>query len=204
MIKAVLFDFDGVLTLDETGSQSICNYICQATGVDKNLFRNEYRKYNSDLSTGKLKHEDIWGKICNEISYQIDIKTLYDSFINTPINNKMFDLVQQLKVKKYKIGMVTDNKADRIRSLVEFYHWHTVFDSIAVSASVGSGKDHEEIFNWIFDKLSVSPSECVFIDNKKENLIIPKSMGVTTIFFGHNANDITSLISELTLAEVKF
>ena len=27
MIKAVLFDFDGVLTTDATGSQSIMNYI---------------------------------------------------------------------------------------------------------------------------------------------------------------------------------
>lgn len=34
MIKAVLFDFDGVLTTDATGSQSICNYICKETGVD--------------------------------------------------------------------------------------------------------------------------------------------------------------------------
>lgn len=35
MIKAVCFDFDGVLTLDETGSQSICNYMAETEKIDK-------------------------------------------------------------------------------------------------------------------------------------------------------------------------
>lgn len=47
MIKAVLFDFDGVLTTDATGSQSICNYICKETGVDSELFKREYKKLPS-------------------------------------------------------------------------------------------------------------------------------------------------------------
>jgi len=202
MIRAILFDFDGVLTLDETGSQSICNYICQKTGIDYKLFKNEYRKYNADLLTGRLKHEDVWDKICAGISYQIDMRILHDSFINTPINKKVLDLVLQLKEKNYKIGMVTDNKADRIKSLIDFHLWDTVFDGIAVSANIGSGKEHRKIFNWIFETLTVLPSECIFIDNKKENLIIPQNMGVTTIFFDHSENNITRLINELIAAGI--
>ena len=38
MIKAVLFDFDGVLTTDATGSESILNYICKKTGLDIEKF----------------------------------------------------------------------------------------------------------------------------------------------------------------------
>jgi len=91
----------------------------------------------------------------------------------------------QLKVKNYKIGMVTDNKADRI-----------------VSANIGSGKEHRKIFNWIFETLTVLPSECIFIDNKKENLIMPQNMGITTIFFDHNENNITRLINELIAAGI--
>ena len=34
MIKAVLFDSDGVLTIDQTGSE----YICEKTGVDLDRF----------------------------------------------------------------------------------------------------------------------------------------------------------------------
>ncbi len=34
MVKAILFDFDGVLTIDATGSQSICNYVCKEINMD--------------------------------------------------------------------------------------------------------------------------------------------------------------------------
>lgn len=35
MIKAVLFDFDGILTTDKTGSDSIANDICANTGMER-------------------------------------------------------------------------------------------------------------------------------------------------------------------------
>jgi len=197
MVKAILFDFDGVLTLDETGSQSICNYISQITGIDKNLFQNEYKKYNDDLLIGKLQHEDIWQSICNSVGMQIKIDILYDSFINTPINSEMLAIVQKAKDIGLKTAMVTDNKADRIKSIVAYHHWSSLFDIIAVSAEIGSGKDHEEIFYSVFETLAVNPDECVFIDNKKENLIIPSNLGVKTIFFDHSKNDINKLKKEL-------
>jgi len=37
MIKAVFFDFDGVLTLDKTGSLTTARYISVATGIDHGL-----------------------------------------------------------------------------------------------------------------------------------------------------------------------
>jgi putative hydrolase of the HAD superfamily len=42
MIKAILFDFDMVLTTDGSGSQSICEYISKKTGIDLELFKKEY------------------------------------------------------------------------------------------------------------------------------------------------------------------
>jgi putative hydrolase of the HAD superfamily len=198
MIKAILFDFDGVLTLDETGSLSICNYVSATTGIDKDIFTKAYRKYNSDLLTGKHAHEEVWGSICDAVGHQINIKILYDSFINTPINYDMLKLVLKLKEIGYKIGMVTDNKTDRIKSIVNHHQVDDIFDAIVVSAEVGSGKDQEQIFLAVFQKLSVTPDECIFIDNKEENLVIPKNFGVTTIFHNHTKNDVSGLEAKLS------
>ena len=197
MIKAVLFDFDGVLTLDESGSLSTCKYISSATGITMDVFWNEYKKYNFDLLKGTLKHEEIWDKICEGMGQDISIDVLYDSFINTPINFEMLKVVQELKEKNFKIGMVTDNKADRIEKIVYYHQWHDIFDSIAVSAEIGSSKKEEKIFLSIFERLSVNPEECVFIDNSKENLIVPQNLGVKTIFFDDKKNDVYGLRKEL-------
>jgi len=198
MIRAVLFDLDGVMTLDETGTQSICNYICQTMGIDRGIFEREYRKYNADLLTGKIKHEDIWMNIYSAIRQETDIGILYDSFINTPINFKMLSLVKELKHNKVKVGMVTDNKADRIKSIVDYHNWESIFDGIAVSAEVGSGKDKMDIFHTIFQTLHVSSEECIFIDNKEENLVVPKELGVATLFFDYKKNDVLGLAREIS------
>jgi Predicted phosphatase/phosphohexomutase len=76
MIKAVLFDFDGVLTTDATGSESIWNYVCKKTGVDIEKFKEVYYKYNDDLLDGKTNHQNIWEQLCKELN-KILILTYY-------------------------------------------------------------------------------------------------------------------------------
>jgi putative hydrolase of the HAD superfamily len=197
VIKAVLFDFDGVLTIDGTGSESICNYICEKTGIDLELFEKEYFKYNDDLLYGKIKHEDIWDILCRGLNTQIDIKILYESFLNTPIDSKMMELVVKLKEKNYKIGMVTDNKKDRIDNIVKYYVWDRVFDKITISAEVGSGKDCNEIFERTIDSLNVNADECVFIDNQEKNLVIPRSMKMNVVYFDHIERNYEKLIKNI-------
>ena len=196
MIKAILFDFDSVLTTDETGSRSICNYICNKKGLDIEIFKKEYYKYNDDLLYGKINHENIWGTLCAGINTKIDINILYESFKNTPIDSRMIEIVDELKQQNYKIGMVTDNKKDRIDDIVKYYNWNKIFDAITISADVGSGKDYSEIFVRIIECLNLTVSECVFIDNQEKNLIAPKSMGMNVIYFDHMKRNYEKLIKE--------
>lgn len=197
MIKAILFDFDGVLTTDATGSQSICNYICKKTGIDAEIFKKEYYKYNNDLLYGKINHENIWETLCIGLNRKIDINILYESFVNTPIDSQMMTLVNELKQQNYKIGMVTDNKRDRIDNIVKYYDWNKKFDAITISAEVGSGKDYNEIFVKTIESLNVNADECVFIDNQEKNLISPKSMGMNVIHFDYIKRNYEKLIREL-------
>jgi len=197
MIKAILFDFDGVLTTDATGSQSICNYICMKTGLDVEVFKKEYYKYNNDLLDGKINHENIWETFCKEINTSIDINILYESFINTPIDSKIMALIDGLKQQNYIIGMVTDNKKDRIDDIVKYYEWNKIFDVITISAEIGSGKDYKEIFLKTIENINVKAKECVFIDNQEKNLIIPKSIGMNVIYFDHEKRNYEELIRQL-------
>ena len=53
-MKAIMFDYDGVMTLDTTGTESLCKYVSENMGIDKHIFENEYRKYTFDLIYGKV------------------------------------------------------------------------------------------------------------------------------------------------------
>jgi putative hydrolase of the HAD superfamily len=201
MIKAVLFDYDGVLTLDKSGSYSICKYISQNADVDYELFSTEYKKYNDDLIIGKVTHEQIWNQLCKNVNKQISIKFLFDSYKNTPMNLKMMELVKRIK-KNSKTGLITDNKKDRMDAAKTDYKLEQLFDVIMVSAEIGSHKTKEMIFSKTVAQLGVKNDECVFIDNQESNLIIPNKMGMKTIFYNHKENDIKRLVAELKLLNI--
>lgn len=201
MIKAVLFDYDGVITLDKSGSYTICKYISSHYKVDYELFSTEYKKYNNDLLIGKITHEQIWNQLCKNVNQEISIKYLFESYKNTPINQKMVDLVKNVK-KNSKTGLVTDNKKDRIDAAKNDFALMELFDVISVSAEIGSRKTKEEIFKKTVSELGVKYDECVFIDNQESNLVIPKKIGMKTIFYNHKENNIKGLVTELKLLNI--
>jgi len=165
--------------------------------VDLELFKKEYYRYNKDLQKGKIRHKEIWGKLCEELGMEIDIDILYESFINTPIDNQMMEIVNKFKEEGYKVGIVTDNKKDRMDSIIRYYGWNNIFDAITVSAEVGSGKSHNEIFLKTIESLKMEADQCVFIDNQEKNLIVPESMGMKVIYFDHIEREHEKLLNTL-------
>ena len=196
MIKAILFDFDGVLTIDKTGSTTITNYISNISSIPLEKVKSCYYKFNKQLLLGETTHQQIWNDFCKDLGQDIDYSILLDSFRYTRLDNKMISLIQKLK-EKYLIGMVTDNKCDRISTILEYRGLNQYFDVIAISASLHSGKDSHDIFEYVLNTLNVNASECVFIDNTEKNLVVPKQMGMSTIFYNDDNSVYDLFINDL-------
>lgn len=196
MIKAILFDFDGVLTIDKTGSTTITNYLSNTCGITLEDVQTCYYKYNKRLLLGETTHLEIWQDFCKSLGQNIDYAILLDSFRATRLDEKMITLVQELK-EKYLIGMITDNKCDRINTILEYRELKEYFDVIAISANLHSGKDSHNIFEYVLDVLDVSASECLFIDNMEKNLVIPRKMGMATILYDDDNRDYVLFVNEL-------
>ena len=73
MIKCILFDFDGVLTIDKTGSTSITNYISQTMNISLETIKTSYYKYNKQLLMGEIVHEDMWEDFCDVVAISAEI-----------------------------------------------------------------------------------------------------------------------------------
>lgn len=195
-MKAVLFDFDGVLTIDKTGSTTITNYIANTCGIPLDNVKSSYNKFNKQLLLGEITHQEIWQDFCKSLKQDIDYSVLLDSFRFTRLDDRMIALVQKLK-EKYLIGMVTDNKYDRISTILDYRGLKPYFDVVAISACVHSGKDNRIIFEYVLSTLNLSACECVFIDNTERNLVIPKQMGMSTILYDDDNRDFDLLVNDL-------
>lgn len=197
MIKAVYFDFDGVLTTDATGTTTIINYIKNNTAIDYVLFEEVYRKYNHNLLYGQTTHKEIWSQICDALGKPIDFNILTESFISTPIDTEILDLSLKLKEAGYFIGIITDNKKDRIDCIFSLPEYKSIFDKIIVSSEIGSGKKSNSIFKEAISNIHFNYDECIFIDNSEANLVVPRQLGVETIFFDHVERNYEKLKTEI-------
>lgn len=188
MIEAILFDFDGVLTVDKTGSQSVLRYLSAKTGIAEDVLGREYYKYNKALLYGEMAHRDMWEDFQRALGKEIPFDVLRDAFRNTILDWDMIGYVRELK-KNYLVGLITDNKVDRIDEILTWYQLRDLFDAVAVSAKCGFGKQEMHIFEMTLAALRVKPEECVFIDNTEKNLVIPRQMGIHTILFDDENRD---------------
>ncbi len=198
MIKAIIFDFDGVLTTNKTGSLATVRYISQNSGVGEENVKKAYSKYNRSLLFGEITHKDMWNVFCSDIGKELDYSVLVDSFRSTPLDNQMICLTKELK-RLYKIGMITDNKCDRIDEILSFNNLVDLFDVVSISAKYKSGKENKLIFESTISKLDLKASECLFIDNSEKNLIVPNQMGMKTILFDDENRDIPCFVNEMAL-----
>jgi len=192
-IKGLFFDFDGVITFEKQGTPTMLSYIARETQIPLDILDAAYRKYNKDLLYGRITHKEMWKPFCEETGRDIGYEVLEKSFLNVTLDEK---IIQYIKAKKaaYLIGMITDNKADRIYAIVNNSELKDLFDIIVISANVHSRKSEKRIFEEALKQSGLNASECVFIDNTPANLEKPAEMGFTVIHFDDEKREYDKLI----------
>lgn len=195
-IDAVLFDLDGVLTTDATGSLTTLRALHAATGIDQAALWSAFAPFNEALLLGRTTHAAVWPAVCAHLGRALPFELLDAAFRATPMNAPMLDLARRLRTH-VRVGIVTDNKRDRVDRLVELHTLDRIFDPIVVSADVGSGKDGPAIFAHALHALGTPAASNVFIDNSPRNLHAPAALGLHALHFDDARNDVAGLAARL-------
>ena len=197
MIKAVFFDYDGVLTRDKTGSLTTNRFLSEYTGIPYETVREVFRPHNAELNEGKRNYSDIWPEVCAALRRALPRELLLTAFESTPVNEEMFALARALK-KRCSVGIITDNKRDRIEHLRQYQRLDEVFAPIVVSAEVRCTKANAAIFEYALGCLEVRPEDSLFIDNSARNLLVPAALGMKTVYFDDEKNDVPGLARDIS------
>ena len=198
MIKAIIFDWGGVLIRNPT--PTLTKIFSELLNITKKEFIFLYSRYEDAFQRGKLSEDEFWDRICNDLNIKKpSIKSLwnYAFRISYKENKKVFSLASSLKKNGYKIGFLSNSEVSSMDVFLEKNY--KIFDAIIFSCKEGFRKPEKEIFEIIISKLYVSPKESVFIDDKKENLDGAKKIGMKTILF----KNYNKLIDELKSISIK-
>jgi len=197
MIKAIYFDFDGVLTTDERGGDTLQKGFRDIFGVSKEEFNKSYPKHNNDIKLGRKTFSDIWEDMTTTLERSIPIEKLPDVFFRTPINEDMIGVVIRLKKAGFSVGVYTSNSSERMDVLSEKYNFNSLFDVMHLTSHVGVHKDEQKFFDTALERIGAQPAETIIIDNHEHNLQLPAENGSHVYFFDTEKNDILGLVDYL-------
>lgn len=173
MIRAVVFDFFGVVYSDEH------NEWLSASGFQRT---GEFAQASNPADTGQVTRDQFFARL-SELGHQ-PVDTIKAKFASSSvINSSVIRLVLDLKNTGYTIGMLSNSNAEHLRELLEKNQIIGLFDSLTVSGEVGVAKPDQAIFKMMLTKLGLSADEVLFIDDNPSNTVAAESFGIKSIKF---------------------
>lgn len=186
MIKAIAFDYGGVIELREG---DLFKEIVQYLNVTRKDWDRIYFSLNH-LNMVK-KGEEVLALVAKEfhasdiqISY-IKNLTIEHSKKDKKINEELINIIKELKKKNYKIALLSNNSIELRQKLTD-QNIIDLFDTIVISSKVGHLKPKPEIFEVLFDELGVHSNEVIFIDDTPQSLLNANDIGYTPLLYTNN------------------
>lgn len=180
---SIVFDFGGVLgTTDKTHVEK---FIQNGLGVSQNEAKSLIKGLHDAKAEG-ISSEQFWAdyatmkgiSLPSHWAHKVE-EARADAI--TP-NPKAIHYVKSLRKKGYSLSIlsnVTKLRAQHIRSLGVY----DLFRHVLLSYKLGVTKPDPRIYKILIKRLKVSPRQIIVIDDKKENILVAKSLGIRGILF---------------------
>ena len=98
------------------------------------------------------------------------------------LNEDVLAIIDKLHAAGYVTPSITNTPSARFER-DERLRGNKVFDDVVESAKLGISKPDKRIYEHALRRFGLQPDECVFVDDKEENLAPAAEMGMRTVLF---------------------
>jgi putative hydrolase of the HAD superfamily len=183
MIKAILFDYGGVLA--EEGFRKGLHELARKHGLDpeQTLRSGMDAVYESGYVLGRGSEPEFWRLLEDKLGVRVD-KAALRKFIleHFVLRSWMIELVRRLR-KRGLIAAILSDQTDWLDLLDARDHFYREFDHVFTSFHLGKGKRDPTVFTDVVRALGIQPSEALFVDDNPDNVRRAKSRGLHGIHF---------------------
>jgi len=183
MVLTVVMDLGGVYFTD--GTHIAIEKICERYGIDKEKATFALDgELGSTYRTGAISRDDFWAKARKHMETDIPAEVLESMWNSCYAEDKRTsELVDRLTAAGYELIFLSDNFKSRVEYLQNKYDFEKKFKSGVFSHESGIRKPQKEIYELVMTKTDSRPQDCVFVDNKRQNLTPAKELGMNAILF---------------------
>ena len=119
-----------------------------------------------------------------EPDYQDEVRRAMDGIGECVIRmDYSIPWIQSLKERGYQVLYLSNYSYNTMKANREALDFLPYMDGGVFSCEIRSIKPEEKIYRTLFEKYSLDPGSCVFIDDMKENLEAAERLGMKTIQF---------------------
>jgi putative hydrolase of the HAD superfamily len=154
-----------------------------------------------ELERGEISEAEFRARIEAHLERDFELARLIElSIKRVERNAPMIEFVRELRSDGVRTALLTNNVREW-ESLWRSEVIDELFEVVVVSASVGMRKPDPGIYTLTLERLdgSVSPEECVFVDDLEINCEAARRLGMTAVHFvdaGQAIPEIRSALSE--------
>ena len=188
MIKAVIFDYGGVLA-DEGWAKGI-RVIAVMNGYDPEEFFHHCVDvlFETGYVRGEVTEEQYWDTLRKTVQIPEDNESLRDEILKRfKLRDEVIGLVKKIKAAGYTLAILSDqvNWLDELNERDDFFKY---FDEVYNSYHLGNTKKEESFFTETCERLNVRPYEAVFIDDNEGNVDRAENVGLHAIYYDYLEN----------------
>lgn len=184
MIKNIVFDFGNVIVkwdIDSILEKYAINDV-ESKKLKEIIFESEeWLQLDEGIISAGQAEKIFQGKAPDNLKNQVR-EIMNTWFEKIEFNKEICILIKQLKQNGYKIyGLSNTN--------IQFYEYikksdiGMYFDGFVISAVEKMMKPDKKIFERLFEKFSLNPQECFFVDDIEKNIIASKECGMEGFVF---------------------
>lgn len=198
MIKAILFDFGGVMA--EEGFRDGLMAIAKKKNLDgQTFFRTaEDIIYKTGYVTGKAKEKVFWEMLSKETGVKEDYRRLRAEILRCfVLRPQMLTLVKKARDHGLVAAILSDqtNWLEEINRKKPFYHY---FDYVFNSYVLGKSKRDPSVFKDVSKIIGINPHLMLFVDDNVQNIKRAEEAGLRAIQF-RSIEDFKSQLEAVSL-----
>ncbi|APU67160.1 MULTISPECIES: HAD family hydrolase [Christiangramia] len=196
MIKALIFDFGDVfINLDKDAMNS------RLKDFDIHELPEALHAKNREYEQGFVTSDEISENYRTEFPNMAseDFVDSWNSILLDFPEYRLKFLQKLAEEKDYLLILLSntnENHINYIQENVSFYEdFKNCFDAFYLSHELGMRKPNPEIFEHILDTHELEPSECLFIDDTRENTEVAERLGFHTWNLEPTREDVIDLFT---------
>lgn len=182
-LRAIIWDIGGVILRTEDRrprTQLAGRFGMTYEEIEAVIFGGPSSK---EATVGQIKVERHWENVCKVLKLSPgEIPAFQKEFWGGDrVDMELIAYIRALR-PRYCTAVLSNAWSD-MRSLVERWGIVDAFDEIIISSEVGAAKPDPRIYQIAVERLNVSPSEAVFIDDFPQNVEAARAAGLRSIQF---------------------